>query len=204
MTDETNDQPNEDDESNGEATGPIPVEILGLQIIPSEGLSIVLLGQLGAVDRVLPIFIGPAEAQAIGLALEGIEPPRPITHDLFVATIDASGARITDLLITSLEHDTFVAELGLATHSGERRIDARPSDGLALAIRVGAPVRVDRRVFAAASVAVVREPDDTFTDDEINRIVAEFRGFIESADASDFARPPDRPDDPPLDAPDDG
>ena len=191
MTEHQNNGADDEDDA-GE---PVPVDILGLQIIPSEGLSIVLLGQVGvAVDRVLPIFIGPAEAQAIGLALEGIEPPRPITHDLFVATIDASGARITDLLITALEHDTFVAELGLATDHGERRIDARPSDGLALALRVGAPVRVDRRVFAAASVAIVQDPNQTFSDDEINRIVSEFRSFIELADASDFAQPPDPPD----------
>ena len=175
-----------DEELTDDDAGPMPVEIVGLQIIPSEGVSIVLLGRLEATDRVLPIFIGPSEAQSIGFALEGVVPPRPITHDLFVATIDAAGARITDLLITSLEHDTFVAELGLATESGERRVDARPSDGLALAVRVGAPVRVDRRVFAAASVAIVKDPNETFTDDEINGIVADFRGFIESANPSDF------------------
>jgi uncharacterized protein len=174
------------EESSDERAGPLPVEILGLQIIPSTGASIVLLGRLETTDRVLPIFIGPAEAQSIGLALEGVVPPRPITHDLFVATIDAAGARITDLLITSLEHDTFLAELGLATDSGERRVDARPSDGLALALRVGAPVRVDRRVFEAASVEIVTDPRERFSDDEIDRIVTDFRSFIDSADPSDF------------------
>jgi hypothetical protein len=176
----SNEEIDEDD------VGPMPVDILGLQIIPSEGVSIVLLGRLEATDRVLPILIGPMEAQSIGLALKGVVPPRPITHDLLVATIDAAGARITDLLITSLEHDTFLAELGLATDTGECRVDARPSDGLALAVRVGAPVRVDRRVFAAASVAIVKEPNETFTDHEIDRIVTEFRSFMESADPSDF------------------
>lgn len=174
-----------DEEMNDEG-GPMLVEILGLQIIPSEGVSIVLLGRLDATDRVLPILIGPLEAQSIGFALEGIAPSRPVTHDLFVATIDAAGARITDLLITSIRHDTFVAELGLATDTGELRIDARPSDGLALAARVGAPVRVDRGVFAAASVAVVEDHQGTFTDDDVDRIVTEFRSFIDSADPSDF------------------
>jgi hypothetical protein len=176
----------DDDAMTDDDAGPMLLEILGLQIIPSEGLSIVLLGRPDASDRVLPILIGPLEAQAIGLALEGVAPLRPVTHDLFVATIHAAGARITDLLITSIQHATFIAELGLATDTGELRIDARPSDGLALAARVGAPVRVERDVFASASVAILNDPQDTVTDDEVEGIVAEFKSFIESADPSDF------------------
>ncbi len=189
-----------DGQTSDEPTGPLEVDVVGVQIVPSEGISIVLLAELETVDRVLPIFIGPVEAQAIALAIEGVAPPRPFTHDLFVATLEAAGAQITDLLITALDRGTFLAELGLATAAGERRIDARPSDGLALALRVGAPVRVKPRLFAAASVPVVGGADDSFTDDEIDRIVDEFRGFIDAADPSDFAEPDDPPDphDPPA------
>lgn len=175
------------------------VEVLGLQIDTTTGVSIVLLGRLDTSDRVLPIFIGPAEAQAIGFAIEGLSPSRPMTHDLFVTAIDAAGARVTDLAITALRNDTFIAELGLATDRGSRRIDTRPSDGLALAIRVNAPVTVKRDVFEAASVAIVQDPAQPFTDDEIDRIMTEFRSFIEKSDPSDFADEPERPNDPPTD-----
>lgn len=131
--------PDHDHEAVGDdATDEVmPVEVLGLQIDPSSGLSIVLLGRLDLSDRVLPIFIGPTEAQAIGFALAEIDVARPTTHDLFVAAIDAAGAVVSDLVIVTLADKTFIAELGLSTESGGRRIDARPSDGLALALRVG-------------------------------------------------------------------
>ena len=131
----------------------MPVDVLGLQIDPASGISLVLLGRLEISDRVLPIFIGPTEAQAIGFALADLELDRPTTHDLFVAAIDATGATVSDLSIVALGNQTLIAELGLDTEHGARRIDARPSDGLALALRVGAPVTVRRQVFDAASVA---------------------------------------------------
>ncbi|MEJ7799368.1 MAG: bifunctional nuclease family protein [Ilumatobacter sp.] len=175
------------------------VDVLGLQFDPATGVSIVLLGQLDTSDRVLPIFIGPAEAQAIGFALRGVELSRPATHDLFVAAIEAAGARVTDVMITALHHDTFIAELGLATDRGPRRIDTRPSDGLALAIRVNAPVTVKRDVFDTASVAIVQDPAQPFSDVEIERITNEFKTFIESTDPSDFADEADTPNDAPTD-----
>ena len=186
--------PDHDHEAVGDdATDEVmPVEVLGLQIDPSSGLSIVLLGRLDLSDRVLPIFIGPTEAQAIGFALAEIDVARPTTHDLFVAAIEAAGAAVSDLVIVALADKTFIAELGLSTESGGRRIDARPSDGLALALRVGAPVTVRRRVFDAASVAIVQNPAEPFTDDEIDRITNEFRTFIDSTDPSDFADEPER------------
>lgn len=173
----------------------MPVDVLGLQIDPSSGISIVLLGRLEVSDRVLPIFIGPTEAQAIGFALADVELDRPTTHDLFVAAIDATGASVSDLSIVALGNQTFIAELGLDTEHGARRIDARPSDGLALALRVGAPVTVRRQVFDAASVAIEQNPSQPFTDDETDRIIGEFRSFIDSADPSDFADDPGSLDD---------
>lgn len=170
----------------------MPVDVLGLQIDPSTGISIVLLGRPGVSDRVLPIFIGPTEAQAIGFALAEVDLARPSTHELFVAALAAAGAVVSDLAIVALADQTFIAELGLATEHGARRIDARPSDGLALALRVDAPVTVRRPVFDAASVAIVEDPSKPFTDDEIHRITEEFRSFIETADPSDFADDPDQ------------
>ena len=181
--------PDDDTNASGDA---MPVDVLGVQIDPSTGISIVLLGRLEVSDRVLPIFIGPSEAQAISFALAEVDLARPTTHDLFVAAIHAAGAAVSDLQIVALVDQTFIAELGLRTEHGARRIDARPSDGLALALRVDAPVTVRRQVFDAASVAIAQDPSQPFTADEIDRITDEFRSFIESADPSDFADESDR------------
>ncbi len=164
----------------------ITVEILSLQLDPSSGISIVVLGPADNPERVMPIFIGPAEAQSIALAMQGIEPPRPATHDLFVAALRAAGTRISDVAITTLRDGTFIGEIGLVTEHGEERIDSRPSDGLALAVRVGAPVNVARRVFDTASVVVVQDPKEQFSEEEIERITSEFRRFIETAAPEDF------------------
>ena len=163
------------------------VDVLGLQIDLVAGVSIVLLGRPESSDRVLPIVIGPAEAQAIGFALEGHRPARPPTHDLFVTTVAAMGGRIAGLEITELRGGTFVAELTVVTDHGSELLDARPSDGIALALRVGAPLTVQHDVFESASVAIVGDPGQPIGDDEINRIVTEFRSFLDSTDPGDFA-----------------
>jgi len=97
-------------------------------------------------DRVLPVWIGQWEAQAIAMRLQGIAAERPLTHDLMLATLTAIGARLERVVISSLSEDTFYARLVLATADGRQEVDARPSDAIALA------VRVDCRIFAAARV----------------------------------------------------
>jgi bifunctional DNase/RNase len=97
-------------------------------------------------DRYLPIWIGPWEASAIAMRLQGLTPERPLTHDLFAAAIDALGVRIERIVIAALAEETFHARLVLARPDGEVEIDARPSDALALAVRTNA------RIYAAEGV----------------------------------------------------
>jgi bifunctional DNase/RNase len=97
-------------------------------------------------DRYLPIWIGPWEASAIAMRLQGLTPERPLTHDLFAAAIDALGVRIERIIIAALSEETFHARLVLARPEGEVEIDARPSDALALAVRTNA------RIYAAEGV----------------------------------------------------
>ncbi len=97
-------------------------------------------------DRYLPIWIGPWEASAIAMRLQGLTPERPLTHDLFVAAIDALGVRVERIIIAALSEETFHARLVLARPEGEVEIDARPSDALALAVRTNA------RIYAAEGV----------------------------------------------------
>ena len=104
-------------------------------------------------ERYLPVVIGIAEVNAIKLKLSGIEPPRPLTHDLFLHTIEELGAKLKEIHIDRLENNTFFAKLILTRNgSGEIKVDARPSDSVALALRAGAPIFADEEVINEAGV----------------------------------------------------
>jgi hypothetical protein len=101
-------------------------------------------------ERFLPIWIGPAEAEAIAIALRQIETIRPLTHDLLKNVIRRFGAQLVQVHITRLENDTFYAELVLEQNGAEIRIDCRPSDAIALALRTAAPILVAESVLQEA------------------------------------------------------
>ena len=163
----------------------VEVHVLALQIDPATAASVVLLGEIPAPTRVLPIFVGPAEAEAIALTVQGIELPRPMTHDLFVAALDCAGAHVSEVWIVALRSRTFIAELRLQTAAGARTVDARPSDTLALAIRTDAPITVSDDVFSSASVPIDRRSDESFNDEEIEQIVTQFRQILDKATPQD-------------------
>jgi bifunctional DNase/RNase len=102
----------------------------------------VVLLQEESGDRVLPIVIGPAEAMAISLQLQGETPPRPLTHDLMRDMLDTLSVKVGRVVIVSLVEDTYHARIALAAANGEgeHEIDARPSDAIALALRTNAPI----------------------------------------------------------------
>jgi bifunctional DNase/RNase len=99
--------------------------------------------------RLLPIWIGLYEGGAIGMALAGQQFPRPLTHDLFVNVVKDLGGQIKQVTITELKDSTFFAEVRLMKDGHEIRIDARPSDSVALAVRVNCPILVNDQVFDA-------------------------------------------------------
>lgn len=104
-------------------------------------------------ERLLPVVIGIAEVNAIKLRLSGIEPPRPLTHDLLLSTVGHLGARLKEIHIDRLENNTFFAKLVLVRNgSGEIKVDARPSDSVALALRAAAPIYVAEEVMDEAGV----------------------------------------------------
>jgi bifunctional DNase/RNase len=176
------------------------VEVLGVHLEPMTGESIVLLGERNEVTHVLPIFIGAAEARSIVVALAGLEPPRPNTHDLMIDVMAVAGSRVTGVVVTDLVDGTFHAELDVAAPSGSERVGCRPSDGIALAVRSGAAIRVDDGVFNAAAVEVEHEPDTAFTDDQIEAIVSEFEEYLRTAEPEDFVIEPEAPEDDGADA----
>jgi uncharacterized protein len=129
----------------------IQCEILGLSSSPSTGGAYaILLKEVNGVRR-LPIIIGAFEAQAIALELEGIKPPRPLTHDLLKQVIDNLGAMVMEILVDELRENTFYAKIILEVSALTNEIDARPSDAIALAVRAQAPIFVAEAVMEAAA-----------------------------------------------------
>lgn len=103
--------------------------------------------------RMLPVVIGISEINAIKLKLSGVEPPRPLTHDLLLKTIEAMGGKLKEILIDQLENSTFHAKLVISRNEGEELlIDARPSDSIAVALRADAPIFVTEEVLKQAGL----------------------------------------------------
>ncbi|MFI5201210.1 MAG: bifunctional nuclease domain-containing protein [Candidatus Kapaibacterium sp.] len=125
----------------------VQVEILGISTSPSTSGAYALILRETAGQRRIPIIIGGFEAQAIALEMEGIKPPRPLTHDLIKTLVETLGGTITEVSIHELRDGTFFASLRL---SDDQDIDARPSDAIALAIRFSVPIWVAESVMNEA------------------------------------------------------
>ncbi|NNE45148.1 MAG: bifunctional nuclease family protein [Rhodothermales bacterium] len=130
----------------------IQVDIIGLSTSPSSGGAYALV--LGEIEgnRRLPIIIGAFEAQAIALELEKIQPPRPMTHDLLRDLFESVGAQVLDVVIDELREGTFFAKVRYIHEGEEDQLDARPSDAVALAVRVDAPIYVAPSVLEEAGI----------------------------------------------------
>jgi hypothetical protein len=104
-------------------------------------------------DRVLPIWVGPPEGDALALQLGGESMPRPMTPDLMARLVEATGARIERVVVSTLREKTFYASVSVRTGDGIKELDARPSDALNLAVRVGAPIFVDDEIMGASGIS---------------------------------------------------
>jgi bifunctional DNase/RNase len=135
------------------------VDIIGLSTSPSSGGAYALV--LGEVEgnRRLPIIIGAFEAQAIALELEKIQPPRPMTHDLLRDTFEAVDVEVTEVVIDELREGTFFAKIRYRHDGEEQQLDSRPSDAVALAVRVDAPIFVAPMVLDEAGIVAEDESD---------------------------------------------
>jgi bifunctional DNase/RNase len=201
------------------------VDVLGLNVEAANGGPLVLLREHDAPHRVLPISIGAPEAIAIGLALDHETPPRPLTHDLLATFVHDLDARVDRVEVTELRDGTFHAELTVEGPTGERRLDSRPSDAIALALRVDAPVFVSEDVLdeAGAILAIVTDEDTVEVDadsepevdeEAIEEEVARFRTLLDDLDpaqltgddpaGADEGADRDDPDDPKAEGDDAG
>ena len=161
---------------------PVIIETLVVGAMPAP--SVVVLRPFadeGAERRVLPIWIGPVEATSIGVALEGSEHPRPMTHDLIVGLLAASDTTIDRIEITNVEGTTFFASIVLVKDDDVTFIDARPSDAIAIAVRLQAPIYVSDDVMDSSSFPYSFSPAG-----RIEAELDEFHKFIDSVAPEDF------------------
>jgi bifunctional DNase/RNase len=152
-------------------------------------------------NRYLPIWIGAAEADAIAVKLQGVSVPRPLTHDLIQSIVDALGAKVNSIVVSDLKNDTFFAKIVLNVDGGQMEIDSRPSDAIALAVRVQAPIFAEEVVLDRAGIWLDKEsgklvPEESeqqqtrtegkkVSDEEMKRMSA-FYDFIKTLDLDDF------------------
>lgn len=156
---------------------PVPMELVGVRIELPTQTPIVLLREQGGT-RFLPIWIGTGEATAIALALEGIEPQRPMTHDLLKVITERLGATVDRVVVTDLADGTYFADLVILHNGEELTISSRPSDAIALAARTSSPVFASRSVLEEAGVEI----QDEGQEEEIER----FRQFLDDVTPEDF------------------
>ena len=145
-------------------------------------------------DRYLPIWIGPFEADAITLQLQGVQVARPLTHDLLKSLIDEMGATISHIVVTELKNDTFFANIIMDVNGKSIEIDSRPSDAIALAVRVNAPLFVAEPVMEEASIIPETDLDEFEIDDSVpvspeeQESLAAFSDFIDELDLDDLGK----------------
>ncbi len=164
----------------------IRVRIASLSVDYSTNQPVIILRPLEASDapdhRLVPIWIGHPEASAILFALQDVEPPRPLTHDLLRNVIENLGYSVQRVEITRLEEGTFYAIVVLSDEVREFQIDARPSDSIALAVRTQSPIFMSEDVLEEAGVV----PEDISEEDAEGEL-EKFREFLEHVDPSDFS-----------------
>jgi bifunctional DNase/RNase len=154
------------------------LDVLGVRVEMPTNHPIVLLRERDG-DRYLPIWIGAAEATAIAYAQQGVEPPRPLTHDLMKNVIEGLGHRVTEVRIVALKEGVFHAALVI---DGSTEIESRSSDAIALALRTGTEIVVGESILEEAGVSMAPEEDD---DDEVER----FKQFLDHVSPEDFEKP---------------
>jgi bifunctional DNase/RNase len=132
-------------------------------------------------SRILPIWIGPAEASAIAMEMQGIRPPRPMTHDLLKTVIVGLGAAVRRIMISAIKDKTYFAELWLVREDHLFQLDARPSDSIALALRMNAPIFTDSGLLEQGGPDAAPEPDPSLEADKL-------RAHLEQMDPEDFGK----------------
>lgn len=156
----------------------IEMTLAGVRIELPTNSPIVLLREAGG-ERYLPIWIGQPEAAAIAIALQGVVTPRPMTHDLMKSILDEMAVEVDNVAITELRDGTFYAVINMHRNGGSYEVSSRPSDAIALAVRLGCKIFANEDVLSEAAILIPNEGED---EEEVEK----FREFLENVNPEDF------------------
>ncbi len=159
----------------------VEVKVQSIQVSLMTEHRVLQLKEIGS-ERVLPIWIGTAEAEAIAIRMRDVSVARPMTHDLLSDVISNLGGEISHITVNDLRNDTFYARITVQTNGDEVEIDSRPSDAIALAVRAGVSIYVEESVMVQAGI--IPDADVTMEADEED--LRAFRAFIDSLDLDDL------------------
>ncbi|MGD0254818.1 MAG: bifunctional nuclease family protein [Acidimicrobiales bacterium] len=166
----------------------VEVRLSAVRVDLQSNTPVLLLTEAEGLGRTLPIFIGAPEATAIAFAIQGVSPPRPMTHDLLRDMMEAFGAHLERVVITELRSATYYAELQLKRGDGPLTVSSRPSDAVALAVRTGSPLYVADDLMEAEGILL--PSDEEGEDGEAaspDELVGEFRQFLDTIRPEDFS-----------------
>ena len=164
------------------------MRIVGIRVEPPQNQPVLLLREVTG-PRYLPIWIGQSEAASIALEQRGVEPPRPLTHDLIVSLMESFGRELVQVRIVDMQEGTFYAEM---VFDGDVAVQARPSDAIAVAMRVQAPIVASDDVLDDAGLLIPDEDDSAAAaeeSDSSDEAVEAFREFLDQVSPEDFLGP---------------
>jgi uncharacterized protein len=156
----------------------IEMSLAGVRIELPTNSPIVLLREAGG-ERYLPIWIGQSEAAAIAIALQGVVTPRPMTHDLLKNILDEMAVEVDGISITELRDGTFYAVINMRRNGSSYEVSSRPSDAIALAVRLGCKIFANEEVLTEAAILIPNEGEE---EEEVEK----FREFLENVSPEDF------------------
>ncbi len=162
----------------------VELHLLAVRVELPTNTPVVLLQEHGG-QRTLPIFVGAPEATSIAYAIQGVPTPRPMTHDLMRDLLVATDVEVTSILITELRGSTFYSEIHMVREGNAYTVSSRPSDAIALAARVGAPIFADDDLIDSEGVYIAEGEDEAGGDPE--ELVSQFRDFINEVRPEDFS-----------------
>ena len=162
----------------------IEMTLSSIRVQMPDNVPVVLLKEVGSGGRTLPILIGHEEATSIARAIQGIEPPRPLTHDLIRDLLNALDVHIEAIVITEMRDAIFYAEIRMRRGGQSIVVSSRPSDAIAVAVRTGTTIFADDALLDSEAYVLQEEEEE---EEEQEEVIEEFQKFIEGVRPEDFA-----------------